>query len=79
MTKKARITPALIIKAGKAFGEVKTGTIKTGEGLSRGELRALERAGYVRKSSIFTKGRFVGGGSTQKYRWQLEPNLLRQK
>ena len=53
---KIKVTPELIEKAVKIFQAAKKGIILTGQGLSRQELRALEREGTVRKQPAKLKG-----------------------
>lgn len=53
---KTKVTPELIEKAVRIFSTAKKGIILTGQGLSRQELRALEREGTVRKQPAKLKG-----------------------
>lgn len=70
---KIRVTPELIAKVKKAFAEVKEETIKTGQGgLTRGELRALERKGIVERLPIFLKSKFVGVTPQKQWVWRLK-------
>ena len=73
LSKKIRVTPELVEKAKKFFEEVfektKKKTIVANRGLSRGELRALERKGYVRKMIIFGDRRYTESTGSQQYVW----------
>lgn len=70
MGKKTRVTPQLIAKAKSVFSDAKKKSIKTNEGLTRSELRALERKELVRKMNIFGKTKFTDGTSPQSYLWE---------
>ena len=70
MSKKARVNEYLVAKAVKAFAEVGGRSIISGQGLSRSELRALERAGMVRKMITFGKQKYSGITGAIVYRWQ---------
>lgn len=64
--KKIKMTDELLERVGAIFK--KDEVIRTGEGLSRGELRALDRAGYVQHS--------VGGGAgPQMCVWKAKEKL----
>jgi len=73
LSKKIRVTPELVEKAKKIFEEVfektKKKTIIANKGLSRGELRALERKGYVRKMIVFGDRRYTDSTGSQQYVW----------
>jgi len=69
MSRKIRVTPELIEKARGVFERAKQKAIPTGEGLSRGELRALERRGKVRKMTVFGGTRWVGTSGALSYVW----------
>lgn len=68
---KVRVTPELIAKAGKVFSEVKKGTIRTNEGLTRSELRALERKGIVRKMPTYGSRKYQDVSPSMSYIWEL--------
>jgi len=70
--KKIRVTPELIEKAKKVFAGIKEQTIKVGEGLSRQELRALERAGIVERLPIFGERKYLDCVPTTSYVWRLK-------
>lgn len=50
--------------------------IYTGDGLSRGELRLLERHGLVEKTQFFKQRKFVDTNSTLVYVWKATRELL---
>lgn len=70
VSKKIRVTPELVEEARKAFAKAEKKSIISGKGLSRGELKALERAGYVRKMIIFGKQKYSDQTGSQSYIWQ---------
>lgn len=67
---KIKVTPELIEKAVKIFMATKNGILLTGQGLSRKELRALEREGTVRKKPTTLKG----SGQVHNA-WQINPSF----
>jgi hypothetical protein len=67
---KTRLTLELVAKAKKVFEESKTKTIRTGDGLSRKELRMLERRGFVTKLEVFGKRKFADRKPTISYVWE---------
>lgn len=67
---KIKVTPELIEKAAYIFKTSKKGIILTGEGLSRQELRALEREGTIRKQPA----RLKESGSV-RLAWQINPSF----
>ena len=69
---KIKVTPELIEKAIGIFNTAKKGMILTGQGLSRQELRALEREGTVRKQPTRLKG-----SGTLHHAWQINPSFGR--
>jgi len=69
MSKKIRVTPELEEKARGVFERAKKQAIQTGDGLSRGELRALERKGKVRKMTVFGGTRYLGTSGALSYVW----------
>lgn len=70
MGSKARLTLELVAKAKKVFETSVTKTIRVGEGLSRKELRLLERRGFVRKMEVFGKRKFANRKPTMSYVWE---------
>lgn len=64
-----KITPELLERASKAIGK---GSIRTNEGLSRKELRALERAGIVKKFKVFAERVFTGSNPAMHYIWEMK-------
>ena len=70
MSKKARADENLIGKAERVFTASGGRSIIAGQGLSRSELRALERAGMVRKMITFGKQKYSGITGAIVYRWQ---------
>jgi len=71
LSKKIRVTPELVEKARKIFEKAKKEkkAVTTTNGLSRTEMRALERKGYVRKMSIFGAVRYAGSRGGLSYVW----------
>ena len=67
---KIKVTPELIEKAIYIFKTSKKGIILIGQGLSRQELRALEREGTVRKQPAKLKGT----GQVHNA-WQINPSF----
>ena len=72
MSKKVRVTTELIAKAERVFSEVKHATIQTGEGLTRSELRALERHDKVERITNFGRQKYSNSASTLSYLWRLK-------
>ena len=73
---KIKVTPELIEKAVAVFN--RKSVILTGQGLSRQELRALEREGTVRKQPAFRKqpNRLQGSGIVHNS-WRINPSFGR--
>ncbi len=69
MSKKIRLTQELIDTARSVFKNANKKNIITGEGLTRAQLRVLEREGYVRKMSTFGRSKFAGQTGAVKYVW----------
>lgn len=67
---KIKVTPKLIEKAIRIFQATRNGIILTGQGLSRQELRALEREGTVRKQT----SRLKKSGAVHNA-WQINPSF----
>ena len=67
---KIKVTPELIEKALRIFQTAKKGIILTGQGLSRQELRALEREGTVRSQPAKLKK----SGSV-RIAWHINPSF----
>lgn len=75
MSRKIRVTPELMEKAKKAFKKAERSSIISGEGLTRQELRALERKGCVRKMIIFGNTKYSDQTGSRSYIWQwIEEN-----
>lgn len=70
MSKKIRVAPELIEKAKKAFEKAEKKGITSEEGLTRRELRALERKGCVRKMTIFGDTKYSDQTGSRSYIWQ---------
>ena len=64
-----KVTEGLIRRAEEVIGK---GSIRTNEGIHRRELRALERAGIVKKSKVFGKRKFVGYNPQMQYIWEMK-------
>ena len=56
---KIRVTPELIAKAKKCFSAKGEKGVKVNEGLTRSELRALERKGLVEKQVFFSERKWA--------------------
>ena len=69
MSKKIRVTSELIEEARAVFKKANKKAILTNEGLTGGQLRALERKGYVRKMSTFGRSKWAGQSGALKYVW----------
>jgi len=67
---KIKVTPELIEKAVRIFQIAKKGVILTGQGLTRQELRALEREGTVRKQPTKLKK-----SGALHYAWHINPSF----
>jgi len=61
----------LIKKAKEVFKVAKKKTILTGEGLTRTELRLLERRGFVKKMPIYKEKKYKDNPSTMTHIWEL--------
>ena len=72
MSKKIKVTPQLIQKAKDVFEKAKKSSIKANEGLTRAELRALERKGIVEKIPIFGQRKFTDSSPSMSYIWSLK-------
>ena len=74
MSKKIRVTPELIERAKEVFKKASENIVRdavvSGEDLTRRELRALERKGYVRKMTIFGKTKYSDQTGSRSYIWQ---------
>lgn len=60
----------LIKKAREVFVAAKKKTILTNEGLTRTELRALERVGLVRKMPTYRSKKYKDNPATLIYAWE---------
>lgn len=69
MSRKIRVTSELIKKAKEVFKRAEGKAIVANKGLSRNELRALERAGKVRKMTTFGERKWADNTGTQGYAW----------
>jgi len=72
MSKKVKVDNELIERAREIFKKAGGRGILTNEGLSRKELRALEREGFVRKITIFGKQKYSGVTGSITYLWQWD-------
>ncbi len=69
MSRKVRVTPGLIEEARAVFKNANKKNILANEGLTRGQLKALERKGYVRKMSAFGRSKWAGQTGALTYVW----------
>jgi len=69
VSKKIKVTQELIDTARAVFKNSGKKNILAGEGLTRGELKALERKGYVRKMSAFGRSKWAGQTGALTYVW----------
>ena len=74
MSRKIRVTSELIERAKKVFEKaskkaVRSGVV-SGKDLTRGELKALERKGCVRKMVIFGDTKYSDQTGSRSYIWQ---------
>jgi len=69
----------LIRRAEKIFENTKDGTILTSQGLTRRELRILERKGIIEKQPVFKVAKYVGVTPTMQYQWRLVKGLIKRK
>jgi len=67
---KIKVTPELFAKAEEVFSKAKDKTIRTNEGLSRTELRALFRAGFVERIPAFAERKWANVAPTKYYIWR---------
>ena len=67
---KVRVTPELITKAKKCFSAKGEKGVKVNEGLTRSELRALERKGLVEKRIFFSERKWANVTPTRFYVYQ---------
>lgn len=74
--KKIKVNEQLFAKARRIFKEASEETIRVNEGLSRAELRALEKKGVIEKLPVFGKRKYSNVTPTKYYvyRW-LEEGL----
>ena len=71
MAKKIKVTTELIEKAKKAFSSSKSRYTKRSElGLTRGEIRALERKGLVDNMKVFGERKFSASSPAMHYVWR---------
>lgn len=73
---KIKITIQLLKKVERAF--LKKDTIPTNDGLSRKELRALERKEIVKKRSTFGKRIYMGTAPMKFYMWELKRDVFEE-
>ena len=60
----------VIEKAKEVFRAAKKTSILTGEGLTRKELRLLERKKMVKKTPTYRKKKYINNPSTIIYAWE---------
>ena len=60
----------VIEKAKEVFGAAGKTSILTGEGLTRKELRLLERKKMVKKTPTYREKKYVNNPSTMVYAWE---------
>jgi len=65
---KLKVTEELIRKAERVIGN---GSIPTNRGLSRKELRSLERANIVKKTKVFEKKKYSDANPQYYYIWEM--------
>ena len=70
MSKGIKVDKALLTKAIVAF-ELRGGKLVSGQGLSRAEFRALERAGAIKKFPVYGKRVKTSTPPTMHYEWSL--------
>lgn len=70
---KVVVTSELLGRAQEVFKQ--KGAIYSNDGLTRTELRLLERKGLVEKSRYFRARKFVDSNSTVVYIWKPLPKL----
>jgi len=71
MSKKIRVTDELVKKAEEVFARLEKRTIVAGKGLTRQELRALERKGIVERIPIRQTAKYVGETGAMQYTYRL--------
>ena len=69
MSKKVKVTQELIDTARSVFKNSGKKNILADESLTRGQLKALERKGYVRKMSSFGRSKWAGQSGALIYVW----------
>ena len=67
---KVRVTSELIAKAKKCFSDKGEKGVRVNEGLTRSELRALERKGLVEKRIFFAERKWANVAPTRFYVYQ---------
>lgn len=67
---KIKFNDALVSKAKKVFKDSETETIKSGDGLTRQELRLLERRLFVKKHKMFGHRRYSNVTPSIFYVWE---------
>lgn len=69
--KKIKVTPELIEKAKKAFAASKSRYTKRSElGLTRAEIRALERKGLIDNMGVFGERKYSSSAPAMHYVWR---------
>lgn len=71
MSKKIKVTPELVKKAEEVFARSEKQMIVAGKGLTRQELRALERQGVVERIPIRQTAKYVGETGAMQYAYRL--------
>ena len=71
MSRKIRVTDELEKRAEEVFAKAKKTMIVAGKGLTRRELRALERKGVVERISIHQTAKYVGETGAMQYAYRL--------
>lgn len=74
MSRKIRMTDGLIKKVEEVFAKTEKKTIVGGEGLTRRELRALERRGVVERIRTHQVAKYVGETGAMVYAYRLTYN-----
>jgi len=71
VSKKIRVTDELRKKAEEVFARAEKTMIVAGKGLTRRELRALERGGFVERIPIRQTAKYVGETGAMQYTYRL--------
>jgi len=76
VSRKVRVTPELVKKAEGVFAKAEKATIVAdNKGLTRRELRALERKGVVERIPFRQTAKYVGETGAMQYAYRLVSNF----